>query len=122
MKRMFGFLLVAALISGVTRYAVVRKGEVDFKQCQANLQQLCVAFEMYSTDNAGRYPRTTEELVPQYLAKLPVCPAAADGHYQFQSAISPDAFTVHCRGFNHWPQQKVEDRPVRFNESGHHER
>ena len=71
--------------------------------CKSNLKNIATACEMYSTDNAGRYPHSLEQLTPQYLKALPSCPGAKRDTYSqaFRSQAQPDAFTICCYGLNH---------------------
>ena len=117
MKRMFWLLLLAALTSGMMRYAVERKTEADLKQCQLNLKNLATALEIYSTDIAGRYPRDIGKVVPIYLKEIPVCPGADAGQsiYALQTATLPDAFSICCQGFNHQPKIQIANHPQYFN-------
>ncbi len=75
----------------------------NLKHCQRNVKNIAFAVEMYSTDNAGRYPKSLAILVPNYLARIPKCPSAMIDSYSstLQTAANPDAFTIYCRGNNH---------------------
>jgi hypothetical protein len=75
----------------------------NLKHCQRNVNNIALAVEMYSTDNAGRYPKSLAILVPNYLARIPQCPSAMIDSYSgtLQTATNPDAFTIYCRGNNH---------------------
>lgn len=71
--------------------------------CKSNLKNIGTALEMYSTDNAGRFPKSLSPLTPNYLKLWPTCPAAGSDTYSdgFQSSSHPDAYTVVCGGSNH---------------------
>jgi hypothetical protein len=71
--------------------------------CEDNLRMIGTACEEYSTDAAGRYPKSLSLLVPNYLRTIPTCPSAqADTYSQtFRSASNPDAYTFYCAGWNH---------------------
>jgi prepilin-type N-terminal cleavage/methylation domain-containing protein len=69
--------------------------------CRSNLKNIGTALEMYSTDNAGRYPSAKANLTPDYLKTIPTCPSVGNDSYAYTSATSPDAYTVYCSGTNH---------------------
>lgn len=71
--------------------------------CKSNLKNIGTALEMYSTDHSGRYPKSLGELSPNYLRTIPTCPAVERDTYStsYQSAATPDAYTVFCSGANH---------------------
>jgi hypothetical protein len=71
--------------------------------CEENLKNIGTAMEMYSTDNLGRFPTVLSLLAPNYLKRLPTCPAAHADTYSagFQSASNPDAYTISCSGHHH---------------------
>lgn len=71
--------------------------------CKSNLKNIATACEMYSTDYAGRYPHSLQQLTPAYLKALPSCPGAKTDTYSqaFRSQVQPDAFTICCYGLNH---------------------
>lgn len=69
--------------------------------CKSNLKNLGTALEMYSTDNAGRYPSGFALLTPNYLKTIPTCPTVGSVTYRYVSASEPDAYTIVCGGTNH---------------------
>jgi hypothetical protein len=71
--------------------------------CKSNLKNIALALEIYSTDNAGRYPDSLEQLTPEYLKTLPSCPCAKRVTYTegYRRHAQPDRFSVYCYGFNH---------------------
>ncbi len=102
-RDLFVSLLLIGLLSVAVRHRLKPKAAEDLQTCKSNLKNIATACEMYSTDNEGRYPLETRELVPLYLPQMPVCPGAdsAAAVYAFQSATSPDAFSICCQGLNH---------------------
>ena len=123
-RDLFVGLLLLALLSVAVRHRLEQKADDDLRACKANLKNTATACEMYSTDNAGRYPHSLGKLVPLYLSQIPVCPAAepTTAVYGFKSATNPDAFSICCSGYNHRPKITAANYPQYFNESGHHER
>ena len=128
-KDLLWMLLVPAICSPLIHYQMQQKVQEDYKACQLNLKNLATACEMYSTDNAGRYPLSLRQLSPEHLRdaslkSMPICPGAdstASG-YQLQSAINPDVFTICCSGFNHRPKITTANYPQYCNSPGVHER
>ena len=69
--------------------------------CKSNTKNLATALEMYSSDNAGHYPRSLVPLIPNYLKTLPQCPSVRRNTYAYWCARKPDAYTVFCVGLHH---------------------
>jgi hypothetical protein len=80
--------------------------------CQSNLKNIGTACEMYSTDHAGRYPKTLAELVPDYLQAIPTCPAAGSDTYSstYKASTGPDRFELACSGNHH--KQRRDNLPA----------
>lgn len=78
--------------------------------CKSNLKNLATSLEMYSTDNAGRYPLSLTQLTPQYLKNIPRCPTAQKDTYSSAYALNtePDAYTVVCGGCHHHSSGIIE--------------
>jgi hypothetical protein len=68
--------------------------------CKSNLKNIATACEMYSTDNAGRYPTDIKQLAPEYLKTVPTCPSSSSA-YSFESTKIPDLYTITCQGDPH---------------------
>jgi prepilin-type N-terminal cleavage/methylation domain-containing protein len=91
--------------------------------CKSNLKNSATALEMYSTDNAGRYPVSgnvgaTGNLTPAYLKSAPTCPSNS-GSYAMTSATNPDAFSIVCSGSQHTGAGiTTANYPQYFNTSG----
>lgn len=67
--------------------------------CKSNLKNLGTALEMYSTDNAGRYPNDTSLLTAgNYLKTIPTCPAAGKDSYSetYKVTTEPDGYSFRC--------------------------
>jgi hypothetical protein len=119
-KNLLWLLLLLPICASLMRYRAEQKVEDDYKDCQLNLKNLATALEMYSTDNAGRYPHDIGKVVPMYLKQMPVCPGADPGKSVFalQTATNPDAFSICCSGFNHRPKITAANYPQYHNTSG----
>lgn len=118
-RAIFVGLLLLALLSLAVRHRLEQKAEDDLRSCKSILKNTATACEMYSTDNAGRYPHSLDQLVPEYLREIPVCPGGESlgPGYHFLSATSPDAFSICCQGLNHRPLILVANYPQYFNMS-----
>ena len=81
--------------------------------CKSNLKNLGTALEMYSTDNAGRYPTSLGPLTPNYLKRMPICPSANSDTYSssYQFAANPDAYSFFCQGLHHGEAGLKENFP-----------
>jgi len=67
--------------------------------CKSNLRNLGTALEMYSTDNAGRYPKDISLLTAgNYLRNIPTCPAAGKDSYSetYKVTTDPDGYSFRC--------------------------
>lgn len=66
--------------------------------CSSNLKNVATALEMYSTDNAGRYPETLQPLAPNYLKTIPTCPSAHKDTYSetYKMGSNPDSYSFRC--------------------------
>ena len=79
------------------------RGQGQLTACKSNEKNIATALEMYSTDNAGRYPETVKKLSPDYLKVIPTCPAASKDTYSetYQVTVQPDLYSFFCAGHNH---------------------
>ena len=82
--------------------------------CQAHLQALRTAVELYARDSEGRVPLELSRLVPRYLQALPTCPAADKDTYSpgYLPRGSRDGFDLACRGFYHGDAGLGQDEPA----------
>lgn len=79
--------------------------EMKLFRCESNLRSISNAIEMYSTDHHGKYPERLEELVPDYIPRIPQCPAAGKDTYTSSYSLNKDAsgeyYSLFCSGNNH---------------------
>lgn len=101
-------VILIALLAGATllvwpRFSRCHCGGTPLMACKSNLKNIGTACEMYSTDNAGLYPRYAERLTPNYLKSIPTCASTGTDTYSagFRSAAHPDTYTFFCQGLNH---------------------
>src|ERR1700712_1744623 len=71
-------ILAAILVPNFIR----ARAQGQLTSCESNEKNEGTAFEMYSTDNSGHYPKTNMGLLtPNYLKVIPTCPAAGSDTY-----------------------------------------
>lgn len=73
------FVGVLAAILGPNFYRARAGGSLT--ACKSNLKNIGTAFEMYSTDWSGHYPKDISRLTPNYLKTFPECPQAGKDTY-----------------------------------------
>jgi type II secretory pathway pseudopilin PulG len=112
-----GILLVLAAILVPNFIRARSRGQLT--ACKSNLKNIGTAFEMYSTDWSGKYPRHIDMLTPNYLKTIPECPATGSITYQavMGSAVAynnpgfDDYYFVQCSGENHTAVNVQKDYP-----------
>ena len=75
--------------------------------CKSNLKNIGTALEMYSTDRGGKYPKTLQQLVPNYLKTMPEC-RSSEKPYRYLTGKNvaynteyEDYYFLMCEGDNH---------------------
>ncbi|MFP4497277.1 MAG: type II secretion system protein [Vulcanimicrobiota bacterium] len=69
-------ILASIIIPNIQR----ARFQANVQACGQNLKAIGTAFEMYSADHEGNIPgyyTWREDIIPEYLSKMPVCPAGA---------------------------------------------
>lgn len=100
------FLVLCAVL--VPNFMRARAGG-RITSCLSNLKNIGTACEMYSSDNAGKYPVRMELLLPNYLKTLPECPATGTTTYKLETGLNvgyntanfEDYYFISCHGDNH---------------------
>lgn len=94
-------------------------GSLELKSCASNLKNIATALEMWMTDNRGAYPASLQNLLPNYLRIIPLCPAAGTDTYStaYRVASSPAGYVVRCGGHHHAPFYAA-DQPFYTSEKG----
>ena len=100
------FLVLCAVV--VPNFRRARAGG-RITACKSNLKNIGTACEMYSSDNAGKYPARMELLLPNYLKTLPECPATGTTTYKLETGLNvgyntagfEDYYFISCHGDNH---------------------
>ena len=93
-------ILAAILVPNFIR----ARAQGQLTACKSNLKNGATSLEMYSTDNAGHYPKSALGLLtPNYLKIIPQCPSAQSDTYTaaYSAATVPDAYTLFCTGNFH---------------------
>jgi hypothetical protein len=113
----FGMIGAVSLPIVVPNFIKAR-GQGQLTACKSNEKNIATALEMYSTDNAGKYPTDLKPLISgKYLRVIPTCPAASRDTYSesYQMTAAPDLFSFYCSGHNHgnllpagYPQYNAE--------------
>lgn len=73
------------------------------RKCRENLKDIEEALVHYRSENYGRYPQKLQELVPEYIKSIPVCPAAGVDTYSesYNIDYKKDRTILFCSGFHH---------------------
>jgi len=106
------FVVVPILAAIIVPNFIRARAQGQVTACKSNLKNIGTALEMWSTDNAGKFPESLNKLAPSYLKRIPTCPSCGDDTYSqgFQSYNAPpkpgqtygdNAYTVVCTGKNH---------------------
>ncbi len=97
------YLAVGAIAAVLVPNLMRTRNPGQLTACKANLRNIATALEMYASDNAGNYPQSLDELIePNYLKRIPTCPAAGKMTYlDYQVSTTPDSFSFSCCGDNH---------------------
>lgn len=88
--------------------------------CKSNQKNIATALEMYSTDYAGAYPKSMNQLTPNYLKTIPSCPVAGTDTYSSSYSLKKSdngdyqIYEVFCSGANH-VQSAVPENYPRYN-------
>lgn len=93
-------ILAAILVPNMVR----SKNQGRLSACKQNVRSMASAIESYATDNQGRYPSALNRLRPNFISALPTCPVTQTSTaYEtgYESATSPDNYTISCAGSNH---------------------
>lgn len=125
-------LLVSFLLYGAA-YLLNRYNEkkqaaaTNAVHCFTNLTRIASALEQYAGERQGNYPGSLQELVPEYLDAIPVCPEAGIDTYSpsyrvFERTVETNgtgekaykkekAFIIYCRGYYHKSAGFEKDQP-----------
>jgi Tfp pilus assembly protein PilE len=101
-------LLAAIIVPNFIRARAQSRGSA----CPSNLKNIGTAFEMYSTDYAGEYPKELDLIVPNYLKTIPECPAAGRVTYRNRSLTMTH---YECPGSGQAHDQKCAEKLTTVN-------
>jgi len=93
------FLFLLFIMEGSSLLSSRRMGLL--LACKGNLKSISSALEYYSSDHAGRYPASLNDLVPDYLESVPSCSASGGSPYHYESTVKKSDYTVWCEGRYH---------------------
>lgn len=108
-------LLLLGLFEAVTVPSKLLAGyQADLSLCKSHLKQIATAVERYQLDSDGE-PLSSANfeaaLIPNYMEKMPKCPAAAGPNYQMEFGEKPEDFVVKCKGEHHSALERPADHP-----------
>lgn len=66
--------------------------------CKSNLKNIATALEMYAVDTDGEYPENLSGLTPDYLIRIPECPASGASPYSYKLLQDPFSYQIQCTG------------------------
>jgi hypothetical protein len=96
-----GVLIIVSLFCGPAQRVQLEVQMGQLRECKANQMEICTAIQNYTQGHSGRCPTSLNALIPDYLPRLPSCPAAYGDSYSSYRVISNDSFLLCCQGQNH---------------------
>lgn len=102
-------IAIIAILAGILVPNFVRaRAQANLSACEENLKSIATACEMYASQNDGCYPSSLNKLTPDYINKLPACPAGANAttgttSYYYYFRVNPNGYCIHCAAMNHRP-------------------
>ncbi len=125
-------LLVISVIGGgsfLWYSAYIRTRLAFFEECKVNIRKISDALVLYAGVHDGKYPAKLEELVPEYMEKLPDCPSAGFASYHLgyqyynnEKDPTENAYTIFCFGENHGAVTNSANYPLYSSRQGFFER
>lgn len=107
--------IISVLVSIMVPSFARARGEAAVSGCCENLTHMAAALEMYANNNEGYYPTRLKNIVPKYMAKLPVCPSGTakySAHYRYSYTVRPQkSYCLSCCRNNHYPYLTAEFTP-----------
>ncbi|MCR5663103.1 MAG: hypothetical protein K6G50_13410 [bacterium] len=83
------------LAAAILLLIIARKSLIEVTACAENIGSLGAATELYGVSGNGKYPASTDELIPFYFDNLPRCPISSEPYLYERGE---DNFTLSCRG------------------------
>lgn len=108
-----GALSTCLLYAGAPTFSKALRYDISKGQltsCKANLKSTNTALQMYAEDFEGRFPTRLGLLTPNYLRRIPNCPAAQRDTYSATYVTDGAAFSMFCQGHHH----KSADAPANY--------
>jgi len=129
--QLFGVLAASWLLVHLAAVHLVRARAnspvPNARLCASQIKNIAVGLGMWAEDHHGRYPDRLQQLVPDYLRRIPECPAAGRDTYSsgYQVSASPARCTVVCVGHHHAAEDLPPNQPGYDSQTGlevHYER
>ncbi len=86
-----GLALVRVGIPAMTLGLLWANNDVQLRVAEANARRVIAACEEYHAAN-GRFPKTLDELVPQYLSSVPRAKYCLDGRFYYHNFGTPTLY------------------------------
>lgn len=90
-----GSLLVLGLVGFLVIPKITSNSEAKQRTCQANLRTIDGAINTYNGMNET-YPTSMEQLVPEYIKRMPTCPVSGETYTLEPSTNPSEPPTVSC--------------------------
>ena len=111
----FSLFIAAILVPGYLRAR--KQGQLT--QCKSNLRTIGAALSAYAEDHEKHYPAGFDDLIPNYLKSLPLCPKHSVNSYRLQvgpqapgnGELLEDYYIVWCEGNKHNDLLVPQDYP-----------
>jgi len=98
----------------ISRLKGPAKARQQLKGCLTNLSRISLALATYARGHDHQVPRKLKELVPKYIPKLPVCPAARKDTYlaTYKTDKDLEGYKLFCEGHFHAKMGVPKNAPV----------
>jgi len=92
-------ILVAIIIPRIKKM----EGRAKMVSCISNLKNIATAVNIYSNETMGQFPVSLTSIFPDFIGKIPECPAALKDTYTagYTTNDEYNDFTVCCYGKYH---------------------
>ena len=108
-----------ATLAEMRQRLVASRAQGMLTACKANLKNIGTACEMWYVDHDGAYPESLSQLTPEYLKRIPQCPASGTDTYTatYRLEKEPVNYRVNCTS-DHFLVDTVSGYPAYDGERG----